>query len=176
MIFPETVSDSTCTATAFLSGIKGNYGVMGMSGHVPLNNCTASLDKSQHIDSIFKWAQDAGMSTGVVTNTRITHATPAAAFAKSAARYFENDGATPPACEDIAKQLVHGEVGKRLQVALGGGAREFLPNTYVDARGSRGRRTDGRNLINEWIVSKRDVGNALYVNDKVSCILQFSLS
>ena len=35
------------------------------------------------MDSILKWAQQAGKSVGIVTNTRVTHATPAAAYAHS---------------------------------------------------------------------------------------------
>lgn len=71
------VPDSACTATAFLSGIKTNFGVLSMSANVPLLNCGAENDKNNHVDSIFKYAQDAGKATGIVTNTRITHATPA---------------------------------------------------------------------------------------------------
>jgi alkaline phosphatase len=71
------VADSGCTATAFLSGIKTNFGVLSMSAHVPLRNCSAESDRDNHVDSIFKFAQDAGKATGIVTNTRVTHATPA---------------------------------------------------------------------------------------------------
>jgi alkaline phosphatase len=71
------VPDSGCTATAFLSGIKTNFGVLSMSANVPLRNCSAENDKNNHVDSIFKFAQNAGKATGIVTNTRITHATPA---------------------------------------------------------------------------------------------------
>lgn len=71
------VPDSSCTATAFLSGIKTNFGVLSMSANVPLRNCSAEHDETNHVDSIFKFAQDAGKATGIVTNTRITHATPA---------------------------------------------------------------------------------------------------
>lgn len=48
-----------------------------MSAHVPLRNCSAENEESNHVDSIFKFAQDAGKATGIVTNTRVTHATPA---------------------------------------------------------------------------------------------------
>lgn len=53
------------------------------------------------------------------------------------------------------------------QVLLGGGARELLPNTYVDSLGRSGLRTDNRNLINEWLTERQSEGNAGYVNDKV---------
>lgn len=82
-IHPQTycvdyqVGDAGCTATAFLSGIKTNLGVLSMSGNVGLNNCSAAVDAENHVDSIFKFAQDAGKATGIVTNTRVTDATVA---------------------------------------------------------------------------------------------------
>lgn len=69
------VSDSACTATAILSGIKTNFGVLSMNANVPLNNCSAEMDNG--VDSIFKYAQRAGKSTAIVTNTKITDATVA---------------------------------------------------------------------------------------------------
>lgn len=69
------VPDSACTATALLSGIKNNFGVLSMNANVPLNNCSAEMDNG--VDSIFKYAQLAGKSTGIVTNTKITDATVA---------------------------------------------------------------------------------------------------
>lgn len=71
------VPDSGCTATAFLSGIKTNFGMLSMSAHVPMRNCSAAHDESNHVESIFKYAQDKGKATGIVSNTRITDATPA---------------------------------------------------------------------------------------------------
>lgn len=71
------VSDSACTATAFLSGVKTNKGVLAMSANVEKLNCSAESDKDNHVESIFKFAQDAGKATGFVTNTRVTHATTA---------------------------------------------------------------------------------------------------
>jgi alkaline phosphatase len=69
------VPDSACSATAFLSGIKTNLGVLSMDANTAFNNCSKS-DES-HVHSIFKYAQNAGKATGIVTNTRITDATPA---------------------------------------------------------------------------------------------------
>lgn len=69
------VSDSACTATALLSGIKTNFGVLSMNANVPLNNCSAEMDNG--VDSIFKYAQRVGKSTAIVTNTKITDATVA---------------------------------------------------------------------------------------------------
>ena len=51
-----------------------------------------------------------GKWTGFVTTTRVTHATPGAAYAKTPSRKWENDAALPPdargKCKDIAAQLV----------------------------------------------------------------------
>lgn len=82
------VPDSGCTATAFLSGIKTNFGVLSMSAYVPLRDCAAESDEGNHVDSIFKFAQDAGKATGIVTNTRITHATPAGLYCSKMLKKF----------------------------------------------------------------------------------------
>lgn len=79
-------------------------------------------------------------------------------YAHIADRDWESDYDTDdPACTDIATQLVYGETGKNLNVAMGGGRRNFIPNTIIDEEGVKGRRRDGRNLIEEWLDSKQDV-------------------
>ena len=138
------VPDSACTATAILSGVKINLGTVGVTAAVNLRECLKQQDNKTHVDSIFKFAQDSGKSTGVVTTTRITHATPASAYAHTSSRYWESNEGTPEGCDDIALQLIHGEVGSRLDVAMGGGRRHFIPTE------ASGMRTDGRNLLNEF--------------------------
>lgn len=54
----------------------------------------------------------AGKSVGIVTTTRVQHASPAAAYAHSASRSWYADANMPPetlrdGCKDIAYQLVH---------------------------------------------------------------------
>lgn len=149
------VPDSACTATAILSGIKNNFNVVSLSGDVSVRNCTAQNDKKNQVESILKYAQDAGKATGLVTTTRVTHATPAAAYAKSASRYWESNNGVPEGCDDIALQMIHGEVGSNIDVIMGGGRREFLPNTFVNENLERGSRTDNRNLIQEYIELQR---------------------
>lgn len=75
------------------------------------SDCPSSF--SNEIDSILKWAHKAGKSTGIVTTTRITHATPAAAYAHSVHRDWEAfDGikftnkSFSQGCKDIAAQLI----------------------------------------------------------------------
>jgi alkaline phosphatase len=60
-----------------LAGVKTRIGVIGHDGRAILGNCTSSLNNK--IDSILQWAHRAGKSVGIVTTTRITHATPAGA-------------------------------------------------------------------------------------------------
>jgi alkaline phosphatase len=62
-----------------LCGVKTRAAILGLNGYAKLHDCPSSFDTK--VDSILKWAHKAGKSTGIVTNTRITHATPAAAFA-----------------------------------------------------------------------------------------------
>lgn len=54
----------------FFLGIKSNYETSGVDDSVKLGDCAASLDESNHVDSILKWAQESGKSTGFVTTTR----------------------------------------------------------------------------------------------------------
>ena len=63
-------------------------------------------------------------------------------------------------CDDIALQLIHGDTGKNLRVVLGGGRGEFTKSDERDEEGDYGRRTDGRNLIEEWKTGKK---NSQYV-------------
>lgn len=96
----------------------------GVNGKVVKDDCKASNNRQNHVNSLLRWAQLAGKSTGVVTNTRITHATPAVAYAHSASRLYESDydvdklGGDKNACVDIARQLIEGETGKNLFVCL----------------------------------------------------------
>lgn len=164
------VADSACSATAYLSGVKGNYGTIGLSAGAIQGDCKSQNNSANHVDSIVKLAQDYGMRTGVITNTRITHATPAGAYAHIADRYWENDarvkdeGGSTESCPDIAYQLITGHVGKHLNVVMGGGWMEFLTEKERDIDGSFGLRTD-KNLIKEWKRIHRH-RKAVYVDTK----------
>ncbi|VVD00215.1 unnamed protein product, partial [Leptidea sinapis] len=154
------IADSACSATAYLCGVKANQGTLGLSAAVPRWNCSASLDASTHADSIAAWALADGRDAGLVTTTRVTHASPAGTFATAANRHWENDAdvrgdaVDPALCPDIAHQLVRTAPGNQFKVILGGGRREFIPTDTIDEEGARGRRTDGRNLIEEWKADK----------------------
>ncbi|CAB3230337.1 unnamed protein product [Arctia plantaginis] len=152
------IADSACSATAYLCGSKANSGTIGVSAAVPRYHCTAATDSNNHVHSIADWALSDSRDAGIVTTTRVTHASPAGTYAHTANRDWESD--TDVECEeprprDIALQLVHDHPGDKFKVILGGGRREFLPNTVYDEEGTQGRRSDGRNLIEEWQENKK---------------------
>lgn len=149
------VSDSAPTATAILAGVKTRNSAIGVGPEVTVNDCASGLANT--VPSLFGIAQDAGLATGIVTTTGITHATPAAGYAHTPQRNWEADADMPAralaqGCTDIARQLVEGQVGAKLDVILGGGRSVFLPSTTTDPEypDRAGRRGDGRDLIAHW--------------------------
>ena len=73
-----------------LSGVKTRSGVIGVDETVARNDAAAVAAGS--VPTLFEQAEDRGLWTGVVTTTRITHATPAGAYAHTANRDWEHDG------------------------------------------------------------------------------------
>lgn len=59
-------------------------------------------------------------ATGLVTTTRITHASPAGNYAHTSEREWESDGSmsmSSSSCTDIAYQMVYDEPGKNCKVS-----------------------------------------------------------
>ncbi|WP_349985121.1 alkaline phosphatase [Stenotrophomonas sp. WHRI 8082] len=147
--------DSAGTMTAITTGVKTHMGAIGVSaGKRP--DCADSLQKG--LLSWLQLADSAGMATGIVSTARLTHATPAATYAHSPERNWENDTdlteeAKAAGCKDIAQQLLStARFGRGPLVALGGGRGEF---TTVEERDPEyddkvGQRLDGRSLVTEW--------------------------
>ncbi|XP_017856564.1 PREDICTED: alkaline phosphatase [Drosophila arizonae] len=164
------VADSACTATAYLGGVKANYGTVGVTAAVRLKDCQAQVQPENRVASIAAWAQRQGMATGLITTTSVSHASPAGVYAHAANRDWENDAdvkadnADPTICTDIASQLINGDVGRNLNVILGGGRQNFLPEHVKDPSGVFGKRKDGRNLIEEW--QRQHTNSAHYVHTR----------
>jgi alkaline phosphatase len=139
------VTDSAAGAVALVSGVKTRNGVLGLNGQAALKDCAAAPTTS--VASLAEMARARGLSTGAVTTTRLTHATPAALYAHIPFRDWEGDqdvkDGEGKGCIDIARQLVEAPDALRLNVAMGGGKSRFLPWAEV------GRR-DGRDLTREW--------------------------
>ncbi|KAH8401654.1 hypothetical protein KR009_007173 [Drosophila setifemur] len=164
------VADSACTATAYLGGVKGNYGTIGVNANVPRYNCDGAQLEENQVLSIAQWAQAAGKDAGLVTTARVTHASPAGVYAHIADRNWENDwevnnrNCSSEHTIDIARQLVEQTVGQNLKVILGGGRQNFINTTVNDEEGYPGLRTDGRHLIKDWLEQKKSANvSANYV-------------
>ncbi len=164
--FPETafiktysndaqVTDSAPSMSSYMTGVKMNNDVIAMSSDTkaldaagaPYTNgadssCPASGNGTP-VTTLLELAKAAGRGTGVVTTTRVTHATPAATYAHICHRDGENT---------IAMQLAPGGAGYNdklgatgVDVVLGGGWQHFLAQGA--ALGSA--RTDSRDLLAE---------------------------
>lgn len=173
--------DSAGTMTALMSGLKTDVGVIGVDEDIERGDC--STVAGNEVITALELAEIKGLATGIISTARITHATPAATYAKSADRNWEDNSDMPEAaiaagCVDIADQLVNFEsyVEGRytgvdidgIEVAMGGGRRHFLPKDAAfnspDAQSDvEGDRTDERNLIIEW---QDRYENGVYVFDQ----------
>jgi alkaline phosphatase len=154
------VSDSASTATSMVAGVKTRSGVLGVTHEVPRGNCAAQAGHGT--DTLFEFAERRGMATGILSTARLTHATPAATYAESANRNWENDTSFgsegSQGCKDIASQLVDWPEGDGFEVAMGGGRQNFLTNDtfdpeYTDKTGLRG---DERDLLVAWTAKSDD--------------------
>ncbi|WP_068088820.1 alkaline phosphatase [Polycladidibacter stylochi] len=141
--------DSAGTGTAMQTGIKTKAGVIGVDESVNRGDCAAVTKGS--VATIGELLAAEGKSIGFVSTARITHATPASGYAHSADRNFEDNSKLPEGCaqKDIADQLIEQMKAGVVDLAMGGGRRHFLPKDVKGEEGKGGKRTDGRNLIEE---------------------------
>lgn len=151
----QQTPDSAGTASAIMTGVKTRAGVINIGPDNRLGDCAGS--HGQRLLSLSELARAAGLATGVVTTTRITHATPATTYARSAQRNWEVDSAMPEqaladGCVDIARQLLEPIDGRGHDVVLGGGRAMFMPAAHTDPEypERHGRRADGRDLLAQW--------------------------
>ncbi|MEO8003226.1 MAG: alkaline phosphatase, partial [Arenimonas sp.] len=147
--------DSAGTMSAMMTGVKTKIGFLSIDQTANRGNCGSSINA--HLTTLLELAETAGLSTGIVTTTAITHATPAATYAHVPERNWENDGDLPEeakasGCHDIARQFVDFNIGDGIEVAMGGGRQHFLPGGADDPEYQEffGVRLDNRNLIDEW--------------------------
>ena len=111
------VPDEAAAATTLATGAKVNNRSIGLG------------PDGKKLRSIIDLAREKNRAIGLVTNARLTDPTAAAFYAVS-----KSAGA------EIARQLAD---EKKIDIALGGGGADFLP----ESKG--GRRTDGRDLVLE---------------------------
>ncbi len=129
--------DSAGTMTAMMTGIKNNQAVLGLDDGVDYNQCEGLSD--HQLVTALDLAKIAGKSTGVVTTTTVTHATPAGTYGYTPNRNWEVDTSANDMCvPDLAKQLVDyqykfsdgfagikTELHSGMDVILGGGRNFF---------------------------------------------------
>ena len=101
------VVDSASSATQYATGFPAISEVIGLD------------EKGQAVQTILEKAKAKGLSTGLVSDTRITHATPASFGAHVAHRSMANE---------IAEHLIH----TGADLLYSGGLRSFLPQTVND--------------------------------------------
>jgi alkaline phosphatase len=149
------VADSAPTATAMTSGVKSWNGTIGVTQAINPQDCASGA--AHKVNTLWEMAEDAGLATGVITTARLTHATPAATYAHTTERDWEDDSQVSApgkaaGCTDIAAQFAGWAHGDGFEVAMGGGRTHFLPGTATDPEypNRKGARADGRNLIDAW--------------------------
>lgn len=145
--------DSAGTMTAMITGAKTRMGFLSVDQGPARGDCASSLQTP--LTSAVTLAKAAGLSTGIVTTTRITHATPGAAYAHTPERNWESDAEMPDkarsqGCKDIAQQLVDYSAATGIDVVMGGGLNKFLPPSATGYPNAKGERKDGRDLLTEW--------------------------
>lgn len=125
------ITDSAAAGTALACGVKTGNGVI------------AQDMQGKNLKTLIEAAEEKGMKTGIVSTTRLTHATPAVFASHNPSRGNENE---------IAADFLDSGV----DFFAGGGARHFLPiDTPVDKVDYSGaimksKRKDERNLVWEF--------------------------
>ncbi|HCI55900.1 MAG TPA: alkaline phosphatase [Bacteroidales bacterium] len=118
--FDHYVTDSAAAGTAIACGVKTRNGMLGMG------------PDSVAVASIMEVAKKNGLSTGLVSTSAITHATPASFIAKNSGRGNY---------EDIALDFMNGKI----DVFIGGGSDHF------------NKRKDGKDLTAQLRANGYDV-------------------
>lgn len=155
--------DSAGTGTAMHTGVKTKAGVLGVDEALNRGDCAATDGASvANASEIFSAM---GKSVGIVSTARLTHATPASVYAHSADRNFEADSNLPEGCAqaDIASQLIDAMKAGTIDIALGGGRRNFFVKSddIKDDEGKGGRRNEG-----DLIQAAKDMGVVYVWDDK----------
>ncbi|KAM3876368.1 alkaline phosphatase, intestinal, tandem duplicate 1 [Diretmus argenteus] len=155
----KQVADSASTATAYHCGVKANAKTVGLSANAVAYDCNTTF--GNEVYSVMRRAKAQGKSVGIVTTTRVQHASPAAAYAHSVSRSWYSDADVPSSarqqgCVDIATQLV---TNVDIDVILGGGRMYMTPKgtpdpEYPTSNSRKGDRKDKKNLIDVWLKAK----------------------
>lgn len=108
----EWVSDSAAGMTAIVTGEKTNNGVLSQSAQA-----VRGKSDGAPLKTILEYAEERGLSTGVITNMAVTDATPAACYAHS------NDRRS---AAEIFAQFLAPRFGDGVDVLIGAGRKTLL--------------------------------------------------
>lgn len=114
------ITDSAAAGTALATGHKTNNGII------------SKLPNGKDVKTLVELAEKKGLSTGIVTTTRLTHATPATFVSHNISRNAENE---------IAEDYLDSGV----EFFAGGGYRHFIPKSEEGSK-----REDEKNLLDEF--------------------------
>jgi alkaline phosphatase len=103
------VTDSAAGMTAIVTGRRTHNGVVGQS-----DTAVRKVTDGEPLKTILEYAEEQGLSTGVVSNSSVLSATPAACYA------HVNDRANNP---EIFQQLIKPRFGNGVDVVIGAGLR-----------------------------------------------------
>ena len=141
----QQVPDSAGTASAMNTGVKTRAGMIGIGPAAHRANCNEA--QQNVLPNAAQLFAAEGKAIGIVTTTRLTHATPAAVYGHLPERDWEADSDIPErertaGCRDFAAQLVDFP----FSVALGGGAAQFF------GKNKGGKRIDTASALpNNWV-------------------------
>jgi alkaline phosphatase len=124
------VTDSAAAITAMVTGERVPNGVLS----VRVDDAGPPVE----LRTLLELAEARGLSTGIVTTTTITHATPAGLYAHVARRADE-----AAIAEALVPSSRNGALGDGIEVILGGG------RSFLRPQEAGGQRRDGRDLIAE---------------------------
>lgn len=110
----QQTSDSAPTMTAIIAGVKTDEGILSVNQSVVRQDWRTV--KGNETKTLLEMAEERGLSTGIVTTARLTHATPGACYAHTADRDWESDAELSADARrnnfpDIARQLIEFSAG-----------------------------------------------------------------
>ncbi|MCE7963637.1 MAG: alkaline phosphatase, partial [Acidobacteria bacterium ACB1] len=80
----QQTSDSAPTMSAIITGVKTDEGILSVNQNVVHDDYRTV--KGNEAKTLLEYAEEAGLSTGIVSTARLTHATPGACYAHTADR------------------------------------------------------------------------------------------
>jgi alkaline phosphatase len=148
----QIVTDSAAGMTAIVTGQKTQNGVLSESA-----SAVKGKVDGEPLKTILEYAEERGMSTGVITNDAVTGATPAALYAKV------NDRAKTA---EIFQQAFAPRYGDGVDVIIGAGRtdiREALAAVNINLESFAGQK--GRPLLSDLSQVPADATRAIVILD-----------